>query len=67
VVGVILNLAISFTLDALNLHNWKFDRIDYFVATVAIGAWLAMERFKIAVIPTLASCALLGMLWKIAF
>jgi chromate transporter len=66
VVGVILNLAISFSRDALNLHDWKFDQLDYFVAAVAIGAWLAMERFKIGVIPTLASCALLGMLWKVA-
>ncbi len=62
VVGVILNLAIGFTLDALSLPGGK---INYFVAVLAIGAWLAMERFKVGVIPTLASCALIGMIWKI--
>jgi chromate transporter len=61
VVGVILNLAISFTLDALQLEGGK---IDYFVAIVAVGAWLMMERFKVGVIPTLAGCAVLGMVWK---
>ena len=35
-----------------------------FVAVVAVGAWLAMERFKIGVIPTLGACAALGMIWK---
>ncbi len=62
VVGVILNLAISFTLDALQLEGGKFD---YFVAIVAVGAWLMMERFKVGVIPTLAGCAMLGMIWKL--
>ncbi|TAG08015.1 MAG: hypothetical protein EAZ42_11980 [Verrucomicrobia bacterium] len=40
-------------------------KFDCFVAVVAIGAWLAMERFKIAVIPTLGVCAALGILVKI--
>jgi chromate transporter len=60
VVGVILNLAIWF--------GWHAVRpvagtIDGFVVVVAIGAWLAMERFKVGVIPTLAACALLGIAW----
>lgn len=61
VVGVILNLAIWFAWHALAPTGGTFD---YFVAVVAIGAWLAMERFKIGVIPTLAACAVLGMVWK---
>jgi hypothetical protein len=32
---------------------------------VAVAAWLAMERFKVGVIPTLAVCAGLGMLWQV--
>ena len=63
VVGVILNLAIWFAWHALAPAGGK---LDYFVAVVALGAWLAMERFKIGVIPTLGACALLGMIWKLA-
>ena len=62
VVGVILNLAIWFAWHALAPAAGKFD---YFVAVVAIGAWLAMERFKIGVIPTLGACAVFGMCWKL--
>ena len=61
VVGVILNLAIWFAWHALVPGG---GRLDYFVAVIAISAWLAMERFKIGVIPTLAACAVLGMAWK---
>jgi hypothetical protein len=31
---------------------------------VAVAAWFAMERFKMGVIPVLAACALLGVIWK---
>ncbi len=64
VVGVILNLAIWFAWNALRPTE---RTIDYFVGVLAIGAWVAMERFKIGVIPTLATCALLGVIWKLAF
>ncbi len=64
VVGVILNLAIWFAWHALRPET---GGIDGFVAVVALAAWLAMERFKIGVIPTLGVCAVLGMIWKLAF
>jgi len=64
VVGVILNLAISFSTHALWPEAGKFDA---FVAVVAAGAWLAMERFKLGVIPVLSVCAALGVVWKLAF
>ena len=63
VVGVILNLALWFALHALWPEGGTFDA---FVAVVAVAAWLAMERFKVGVIPTLAVCAGLGMLWQVA-
>ena len=44
VVGVILNLAIWFAWHALAPAGGTFD---YFVAVVTVGAWVAMERFKI--------------------
>jgi chromate transporter len=61
VVGVILNLAIWLTWHALRPDEGTFD---YFVAVVAVAAWFAMERFKMGVIPVLAACALLGVIWK---
>lgn len=62
VVGVILNLAIWFAWHALCPEGNGFD---YFVAVIAVGSWFAMERFKIGVIPTLAVCAALGMIWNL--
>lgn len=63
VVGVILNLGVSFAEHALFDSGHGFDG---FVATVSVGAWLAMERFKVGVIPTLGVCAVLGVFWKCA-
>ncbi|QJE97513.1 chromate efflux transporter [Luteolibacter luteus] len=60
VVGVILNLAIWLAWHALKPESGGFD---FFVAVGAIAAWVAMERFKVGVVPTLLSAALLGMLW----
>jgi chromate transporter len=62
VVGVILNLAIWFAWHALRPES---GGVDWWVAVVAVAAWLGMERFKIGVIPTLGVAALLGMLWKV--
>ena len=61
VVGVILNLAVWFSWHALHpaLGQW-----DYFVLIVAIGAFVALERFKVGVVPLIAGCALLGLLVK---
>ncbi|HEY8962123.1 MAG TPA: chromate efflux transporter [Luteolibacter sp.] len=61
VVGVILNLAIWFALHAILPGA---GGIDWFVAIVAIGAWIAMERFKVGIIPLLAACAVLGVIWR---
>lgn len=60
VVGVILNLAVSFTREAL----WPEvgGEPDLFVALVALVAWFAIERFKLGVIPVLAACAVAGLI-----
>jgi chromate transporter len=63
VVGVILNLAIWFAWHALRPESGK---IDYFVAVVAVGAWVAIERFKAGVMPILGVCAVVGILWQLA-
>ncbi|MDB6076710.1 MAG: chromate transporter [Akkermansiaceae bacterium] len=62
VVGVILNLAIWFGLHAIHPAEGRYD---LFVAGVGLAAWLAMERFKLGVIPVLGVCGALGVLWRL--
>jgi len=62
VVGVILNLAIWFAWHSLRPDNGGFD---YVVAVMTTASWVAMERLKIGVIPTLTACAALGMVLNI--
>jgi chromate transporter len=61
VVGVILNLVVSFSVHALRPETGGFD---YFVAVTAIFAWLAMAKLKLGTIPVLAACAILGILYR---
>ncbi len=64
VVGVILNLAVWFAWHAL----WPVaGGFDGFVAVVAVAAWVALERFKIGVIPVLVASAGLGMARVVIF
>ncbi|RYD32100.1 MAG: chromate transporter [Verrucomicrobiaceae bacterium] len=63
VVGVILNLAVWFTWHSLWPGGGSFD---FFAAVVAVASWVAMERFKAGIIPTLAACAGLGILYRLA-
>ncbi|MBL9160255.1 MAG: chromate efflux transporter [Verrucomicrobiales bacterium] len=62
VVGVILNLGVKFSLHAM----WPDpDRLfDPFVAVVAVAAFIAMQRFKVGLMPVIGACALLGLVWK---
>jgi chromate transporter len=58
VVGVILNLSLAFTTHAL----WPTgERLDVFVALSAISAFLAMQRFKLGLIPVILACAAAGL------
>jgi chromate transporter len=62
VVGVILNLGVKFSKDAL----WPAPdhHFDWFIAVMAVAAFVAMQRFKMGLIPVIGSCALLGLLWR---
>jgi chromate transporter len=78
VVGVILNLAIWFGLHvlfaevveiralgmSLDIPILRTVNVASLVLTVA--AVLALFRFKVGMIPTLAACALAGMVWMLA-
>jgi chromate transporter len=73
VVGVILNLAFWFALHSLfrkvgTLNFGPFEiawpvwsSLDWMAAALSLVAMLAMFRFRIGMIPTLAICAVLGM------
>lgn len=63
VVGVILNLGVNFTRDALWPAAGGFDT---FVALLALAAFAAMLRFRAGLIPVIAACALLGLLKHLA-
>ncbi len=63
VVGVIINLGVKFSTHAL----WPEPTLhfDAFVAVVAVAAFVAMQRFKVGLIPVIGACAVLGMIWKL--
>lgn len=65
VVGVILNLAVAFTTHTL--WHAKSQNFDWFAAAIAISAFFAMQKGKFPLIPTIAVCALLGLVGKTWF
>jgi chromate transporter len=78
VVGVILNLAVWFALHVLfrELHevSWLgmmldvpvFHSVNIPSLVLTLGALLAVFRFKIGMIPVLAACSILGLLYGVA-
>jgi chromate transporter len=74
VVGVIMNLAVWFALHVVFRQTWTLDlagvgpelpvlaSIDWQAAALAVAAMLAMLRFGTKMLPTLAACALAGLL-----
>lgn len=74
VVGVVMNLAVWFALhvvfrDVRTLPILGvgpdvpvFASIDWWAAALSAGAMIAMLRFKVGMVPTLAACGLLGAL-----
>lgn len=63
VVGVILNLGVKFTTHALWPPSGGFDA---FIAVLAIAAFIAMQRFKIGLMPVIGACALIGLVKELA-
>jgi chromate transporter len=60
VVGVVLNLAVWFGLQILLPQGGSFN---LFAALVGLGAFAAIQQFKIGIIPVIAAAAGLGVLW----
>ncbi len=65
VVGVILNLGVKFSQAAL----WPGDgaNLDLFVGITAVLAFIAMQRFKLGLMPTIGICAALGLTKHLIF
>jgi len=64
VVGVILNLGVKFTTHALWPPSGGFDA---FIAVLAMASFIAMQRFKIGLMPVIGTCALIGLVKQLAF
>ncbi len=78
IVGVILNLALWFSVHTLFarvadlrvgplrvlLPDWS--SVDWVALALAIGACVAMLRFRVGMIPALAGAALFGLLYRLA-
>ncbi len=63
VVGVILNLTVWF---ALQVIFPSAAPVDWFALAVAVAALVALERFKIGLVPVVLGSGLLGWLWMVA-
>jgi chromate transporter len=61
VVGVVLNLAVWF---GAQVFQPRAGVVDGFAITLAVAAFLALQRWKGAMIPVLLACALAGWLWS---
>jgi chromate transporter len=77
VVGVILNLAVWFSLHTLfgvveerrwlglRLLSPELRTLDPAAALIAVGAFVALFRFKLGMLPTLAGAVVLGAAWHL--
>jgi chromate transporter len=61
VVGVVLNLAVWF---GLHVFLPQVGIVDWFAIVVSVAAFVAMQRFKIGVIPVVLASGLVGLLWR---
>ncbi len=64
VVGVVLNLAVWFGLHVLfPAHH----RIDWFVLAVTVISFIAMQKFKLEIMPVIAGASGLGLIYRMFF
>ena len=63
VVGVILNLAVFFAYHVLWPEGLA-GRFDWMSALIALGAAVALFRFKRSVIQVIAACAVVGLILR---
>jgi chromate transporter len=61
VVGVVLNLAVWFGLHVIRPAG---DRVDWFAIVVAALAFVAMQRFKVGIVPVVLASGAIGLLCR---
>jgi len=68
VVGVVINLAVFFAWHVLwpeaSEHEPFSGRFEWFSLLITVGAFLALWRFKVGIIPVIAACAAAGLVWS---
>lgn len=66
VVGVVLNLAVFFATHVL-WPDGLAGRFDWLSAVVGVGAFLALWRYKVGIMPVIGACAAIGTAWTLLF
>jgi chromate transporter len=61
VVGVVLNLAVWF---GLHVFVPRAGAVDWFAIAVSVAAFVAMQFFRVGVIPVVAASGALGLAWS---
>lgn len=61
IAGVILNLALFFAYHVLWPQGFE-ERFEWFAAVIVVGAFVALFRYRVGVIPVIAACGTLGMI-----
>lgn len=64
VVGVILNLAVFFAYHVLWPQSWA-GRFEWFSALLGMAALIALLRFRIGIIPVIAGCGGIGLIYRL--
>jgi chromate transporter len=67
VVGVVLNLAVWFGLQVFFPRGGYAGGVDWFAVAIATIAFVAMQRFKVGLVPVVLASGALGALWKVWF
>jgi chromate transporter len=67
VVGVVLNLAVWFGLHVFFPKGIAAGTLDGFAVAVCIAAFVAMQRFKVGIIPVVLASGALGLIWSLCF
>jgi chromate transporter len=71
VVGVVINLAVFFAWHVLWPEATEAEpftgRFEWFSLLITIGAFVALWRYKVGIIPVIAACAAAGLVYSLAF
>lgn len=64
VVGVVINLAVFFAYHVLWPQGFE-ARFEWFSALIGIAAFIALFRYKTGIVPVVAACAVVGLIYSL--